>query len=158
MTFCICSCVIAVQATVKKGDLVRYARLDRCQLSVLKAAFANNCYLSRTTLTQLVKQTGASRTRICHWFTTRRRQIRMGIIEKTVPISEYLLIHSSIYANKNTHIKYIQHTLVCNHSNPFIHSIIHKCLHICIHMYMHVPTYLHVQLYKDKYGRLGIFT
>ena len=70
------------------GEPSKYARLKPYQKSLLEAAFANNSYLTETTLMHLAKQTGLGHRRIRVWFSNRRSFIRKGRKEGTISSSE----------------------------------------------------------------------
>ena len=89
---CVCVYVFCIYTNAAKatgGGVIHYSFLDIRQLSVLEAAFANDCYLNESRLMQLIQQTGLGRKKILCWFNDRRRSVRHGKKEGTVPISEY---------------------------------------------------------------------
>ena len=67
--------------------------LNNFQLSVLEAAFANNCYLTEASLTLLAMQTGLGKNEIMMWFSQRRHCIRERKLEETHYFGKYVFVN-----------------------------------------------------------------
>ena len=92
MYLCLCTYmfIIAVSESRIGREARKGSRLNPQQVSILEAAFANNCYLDEVTLANVAHKTGFGVQRVRGWFNNRRRRMRNGGNAGTVPISEYI--------------------------------------------------------------------
>ena len=84
--------IFAVHAGITPTEVSSFSRIDTHQKSVLETAFSQKLYLNKTTVEQLVQETGLSKGKVINWFSYKRkilwRQKRKGALS----MGEYLYI------------------------------------------------------------------
>ena len=90
ISLCMCLCIIPGLKCQTAEKVINYARISTYQLSLLEVAFANDYYINKTTLMQLIQQTGLNKKRIRNWFINKRTKVRHERIKGTLSTSEYL--------------------------------------------------------------------
>ena len=75
-----------------------HSRFNKSQTAILETAFTNNCYLNRTILLHLTKQTGVETETIRNWFSTKRRRLKKAEKEGTLSTKSKYNSNSQIHA------------------------------------------------------------
>ena len=128
------------------------AKLPARQLSLLKAAFARDCYLNKSTLMQLIQQTGLGRKKILAWFRNRRFSVSRRKKEGPGSSGEYFQLHVGIYLATYYSV-FLSDFLNCLPSWNYFRSQCMACLFAsmlcCIFAFLPAFLLIHVHSYLN---------
>ena len=140
---CVCVCVHANAVSAKGTVLSAHRKVNAHQLSVMKAAFDINCYLSNAKLMQVAQETGLGKEKIRTWFADRRSHIRNKRRDLDVLKSEYFC--QNVYLSTqysillSAYLSFPVSLLGLLFCQPELFNCLPACLPTCIHVFIYIP-------------------
>lgn len=117
---------IAVRAYKIAQAIKKYQTLTTDQVLLLETSFNTTYYPNKTTLKQLVEQTGLTERKISNWFVQKRRQTRASGTKTTISIGEETYVYTCTYMHMHIH--------TCIHTNGYT-LLIQTKSHVTIESY-----------------------